>query len=149
MITAITSLLLCQLLGEVIVRALSLPLPGPVAGMGLMFAYLVLRGRHAREPDTVPHDIGVVADTLLRNLSLLFIPAAVGIVQYFGLLRQYGIIILVSIFVSTTLALLSTAVVFRLGARYQTHRRRQHQHPGPDMTNPDRANPDMVEEQRP
>ena len=41
MIAAITGLLFCQLLGEVLVRALLLPLPGPVAGLGLLFGYLV------------------------------------------------------------------------------------------------------------
>ena len=124
MIAAIAGLLVCQLLGEVLVRALALPLPGPVAGMGLMFAFLAYRGRERTESGLVPHDIGLVADALLRNLSLLFIPAAVGIVQYFGLLRQYGWTILLSIGVSTILALLATAIVFRLAARFQTHRRR-------------------------
>ena len=86
MIAAITGLLVCQLLGEVLVRALTLPFPGPVAGLGLMFAFLLWRGR-GREP-AVPVALGLVADTLLRNLSLLFIPAAVGVVQYLGLLRR-------------------------------------------------------------
>ena len=124
MIAAITGLLLCQLLGEVLVRALALPLPGPVAGMGLMLAALAWRGRLADRSapafEPVPHHLGLVADALLRNLSLLFIPAAVGIVQYLDLLRQYGWAIVLSIAVSTTAALLATVVAFRLCARAQT-----------------------------
>ena len=127
MIIAITALLACQLIGEVVVRALGLPLPGPVAGMGLMFAYLVIHGRGLPEAERVPKKIGLVADALLRNLSLLFIPAAVGIVQYFGLLARYGWTIAISIIVSTTAALLVTVLIFRLGARWQTHYRRRNQ----------------------
>lgn len=127
MIIAITALLACQLIGEVLVRALALPLPGPVAGMGLMFAYLVIHGRGLPEDERVPKKIGLVADALLRNLSLLFIPAAVGIVQYFGLLARYGWTIAISIVVSTTAAMLVTVLIFRMGARLQTHYRRHHQ----------------------
>jgi holin-like protein len=136
MIIAITTLLACQLIGEILVRALGLPLPGPVAGMGLMFAYLVLHGRGLPEDARVPESIGRVADALLRHLSLLFIPAAVGIVQYFGLLARYGWTIAVSIIVSTTAALLVTVLVFRFGARLQTHYRR----PRSTADKPDRAN---------
>jgi putative effector of murein hydrolase LrgA (UPF0299 family) len=124
MIAAVAALLICQLLGEVLVRALALPIPGPVAGMGLMFAMLAWRGRDSPEAERIPKDIGLVADTLLRNLSLLFIPAAVGIVRYFGLLRQYGWTIVISVAISTTAALLVTVTVFRLAARIRTHERR-------------------------
>ena len=120
MIAAITGLLVCQLLGEVLVRALTLPFPGPVAGLGLMFAFLLWRGR-GREP-AVPVALGLVADTLLRNLSLLFIPAAVGVVQYLGLLRHYAGAIAVAIVVSTTAALVATALTFRLVSRLHTFR---------------------------
>jgi putative effector of murein hydrolase LrgA (UPF0299 family) len=123
MIAAIAGLLLCQLLGEVLVRALALPVPGPVAGMGLMFAFLSLRGRRlGGEPGEVPDQIGMVADVLLKNLSLLFIPAATGIVQYFGLLGRFGWAIAVSIAVSTTAAMIVTVFVFRLTAVLRTRR---------------------------
>lgn len=125
MIPAIAALLFCQLCGEVFVRALALPLPGPVAGMGLMFGYLVVHGRGRPEADAVPAGIGVVADMLLRNLSLLFIPAAVGVVQYLGLLRRYGVTIALAIVGSTVAALIVTVILFRMVARIETHWRRR------------------------
>lgn len=131
MIAAIAGLLFCQLLGEVLVRALSLPLPGPVAGMGLMFAYLSFRGRRrGADPGLVPEHIGQVSDTLLRNLSLLFIPAATGIVQYFGLLGRYGWAIALSVMISTALAMVVTVLVFLGVARWRNHLRRRS---GPPM----------------
>ncbi len=125
MIAAIAALLLCQCAGEVVVRALSLPLPGPVAGLVLLFGILVLRGRRAPSlADTVPPDLGLVCDALLKNLSLLFIPAAVGVVQYLALLQVYAARIGLAIAVSTTLALVVTALVFRFAARLHAFRRK-------------------------
>ena len=123
MIAAITALLVCQCLGEILVRALSLPLPGPVAGLGLMFACLVLRGRrHPELADTVPEDLGRVCDVLLKNLSLLFIPAAVGVVQYLALLRTYAVPIAIALMLSTALTLVVTALIFRFASRLHAFR---------------------------
>jgi holin-like protein len=123
MIAAIAGLLGCQLLGEILVRALLLPVPGPVAGLGLMFGFLVWRGW--RDPDAaIPVDLGRVTDAFLRNLSLLFIPASVGVVQYLGLLQHYAVGIAVAIALSTILTLILTAVTFRLVSRLHTVRRK-------------------------
>ena len=118
MIAAVACLLLCQTVGEVLVRALAVPIPGPVAGMGLLFALLVWNGRRqaAAEP-AVPEAIGNAADALLRNLSLLFVPAAVGVIQYLGLLRQHAGGIVIAIVVSTLLALVVTALTFHAISR--------------------------------
>lgn len=123
MIAAIAGLLVCQLIGEILVRALLLPLPGPVAGLGLMFVFLVWRGRGRPEPaEAVPVELGRVCDVLLRNLSLLFIPAAVGIVQYLDVLRANAAAIAIAIAVSTLSALVVTAVTFRLVSRLYAFR---------------------------
>jgi putative effector of murein hydrolase LrgA (UPF0299 family) len=83
MIIALTLLLLCQLVGEVIARGMGWPIPGPVIGMALLLILLVIRD-HA--PEAMPHEVadGTVEATskgLLAHLSLLFIPAGVGVVQ--------------------------------------------------------------------
>jgi putative effector of murein hydrolase LrgA (UPF0299 family) len=116
MIESLVALLFCQLLGEALVHALALPLPGPVAGMMLLFLALLWRGRRAPAEAQVPEALADTTDALLRNLSLLFIPAAVGIVQHTGIVRESGLAIAVSIVVSTVLAMAVTALVFeRLG----------------------------------
>src|SRR2546430_17616227 len=71
MIPALTMLLSCQLAGELIARLFGLPVPGPVLGMLLLFTLLLAR----------PRSEAVVRDTtatLLRYLSLLFVPAGGG-----------------------------------------------------------------------
>lgn len=110
MIDALLTLLSCQLAGEVTVRALGLPLPGPVAGMALLFALLVLRSREGGAAP--PPALATAADTLLGNLSILFVPAAVGVIRYGGMLRAQGFVMLAAVVVSTLLALIVTALVF-------------------------------------
>ena len=123
MIAALAALLGCQLAGEVFVRAFALPLPGPVAGLGLLFAALVIRGRQAETAETpVPVEIGRVADALLGNLSLLFIPAAVGVIKYLDVLRDRALPIVLAIAISTTLTLIVTAATFRFVSRLHAFR---------------------------
>jgi len=72
---AIFLILFCQLAGEVFVRLVNAPVPGPVFGMVLLFLYLCIK-RH------VPQSIETVGGTLLSHLSLLFVPAGVGVIRY-------------------------------------------------------------------
>ena len=106
MIAALTLLFVCQLAGEVAVRSLGITFPGPVLGMGLLFAVVAVRGRSAPSLDAV-------ADTLLRNLSLLFVPAAVGVVQQIGLIAANWVAITAALVASTLLTLVVTVYTFR------------------------------------
>lgn len=83
MIGGLAALLLCQLAGEALVRALSLPVPGPVIGMAPLFAALLARGRP--QP---PESLERAADGLLSHLGLLFVPAGVGVVLHLPLLAR-------------------------------------------------------------
>ena len=82
MIGPLTTLLSCQLAGEVLARALHLPVPGPVIGMALLFTGLLLRGREA------PPALHATADALLGNFGLLFVPAGVGVMLYLPVLAR-------------------------------------------------------------
>lgn len=77
MIYAIATLFVFQLMGEIAVQWLGLPLPGPLAGMLLLFAALLLYGH-------VPEALGRTSGTLLQHMMLLFIPAVTGVMMHFG-----------------------------------------------------------------
>ncbi len=104
MLENFTLILFCQLLGELVVTALALPLPGPVVGMLLLFCLLVIRG-------FVPDELGKVSDALLSSLSLLFVPAGVGVMLHFELLGAELIPLSVALVVSTLLTIAVTALV--------------------------------------
>jgi holin-like protein len=107
---ALAILLVCQLAGETVVVAArqlvpAFAFPGPVVGMAILFVWLALRGGPDRPLDAT-------AGGILRNLSLLFVPAAVGVVQYWPVLVDYGLALVVALVVSTVLTLLVTVGVF-------------------------------------
>ncbi|HYP81851.1 CidA/LrgA family protein [Variovorax sp.] len=96
-------LLAFQSLGELLSRAFSLPLPGPVLGLVLLLPAL----RHPR----VRESVAACADFLLAHLSLLFIPVGVGVMTHLTLLAQYGGRMLLVIVLSTWIGLAVTAAV--------------------------------------
>jgi holin-like protein len=111
MIAALLALLFCQLVGESLVRLLSLPIPGPVAGLLLMLGYLLLR-RH------VPAALESTSQGLLSHLSLLFIPAGVGIVVHLQRVANEWLALSMALLISTALTIAVTALVFRLVQRF-------------------------------
>src|SRR6202034_523443 len=103
MIRGFFLLLACQLVGEVLSRGLGLPAPGPVIGLALLALALAIwsRWRPMTDDQIANSDVGRAATGLLGSLSLLFVPAGVGVVQYVGLLREDGVALAASLAVST------------------------------------------------
>jgi holin-like protein len=112
MLRALATLLVFQCLGEGVSYLFKLPVPGPVIGMLLLFGFLMLRPQEADA-------IEPTALELLRHLSLLFIPAGVGIMVSAGKIRGDALAVVVSLAVSTTLAIAVTALVTRALLRRQ------------------------------
>ena len=93
-------------------RVFSLPVPGPVIGMLLLFAFAMMRPAAAEA-------IEPTALELLRHLSLLFIPAGVGIMVSAQALRGEALAVIASVVVSTMLGIAVTALVTRALLRRQ------------------------------
>ncbi|MFI0398606.1 MAG: CidA/LrgA family protein [Thiolinea sp.] len=100
-LNGLTLLLIYQLIGEVIIRGFKVPIPGPVLGMALLFISLVLYKR-------VPEALDITSNALLSHLSLLFIPAGVGLMLYFDAIAKEWLPIIVTLIFST---LISMAVI--------------------------------------
>ena len=119
MIASLSLILLCQLGGEVIVRGLVLPMPGPVVGLMLLLLLLLARDRFAALARGPLQGDGVESASrgLLANLSLLFVPAGVGVVQKLDLVAAHGIAIAAVLAISVVVTLLVTVVTFLVASR--------------------------------
>ena len=118
MLFYLTVIFVCQLAGELIVVGLGLPMPGPVIGMILLFAGLVIRGG-------IPEGLTRVGDAFLSNLSLLFIPAGVGVVLHMGLIAREAQALGAALFGSTLIAIAVTGLLMHLLTRRQRARAAQ------------------------
>lgn len=106
MLGALTVLLLYQLLGEVLVHLLALPVPGPVVGMLALFLSLMARG-------SLPAQLRETANGLLQHLSLLFVPAGTGVMVHFARVSGEWLPLVVALLVSTALAIAAAALTMR------------------------------------
>lgn len=104
MIGALTALLVFQLVGEILSAGLGLPVPGPVIGMALLFAALVWRG-------SVPPAIEETSNSILKNLSVLFVPAGVGVMVHASTIGAEWLALTVALVGSTVITLAVTALV--------------------------------------
>lgn len=103
MIPALATLLVFQLVGEALVRTLAVPVPGPVVGLALLLFTLVLRPAWSSA-------IKPTAHTLLQHLSLLFVPAGVGVMLHLQRLGDEALAIGVALVISTWVGLASAAL---------------------------------------
>ena len=124
MIASLSLILLCQLAGEVMVRGLVLPMPGPVIGLVLLLLLLVARDRFAvlRRGPLQGGGVEGASRVLIANLSLLFVPAGVGVVQKLDLIAEHGIAIAAVLAISVVVTLLVTVATFLLANRLLARR---------------------------
>ncbi|MET3121521.1 holin-like protein [Oxalobacteraceae bacterium GrIS 2.11] len=106
MLLTFAVLLLFQCLGEAVVFVVKLPIPGPVAGMLLLLAVLLVWPK-------LMNRLEATANELLRHLALLFVPAGVGIIVSAGSLQGHWLAVICSVLISTVLTLIVTASVMR------------------------------------
>ncbi len=118
MLGFVTLLLVCQLAGEVIAKSLALPLPGPVIGMVLLLLGLLIKGE-------VPEALERTAGAFLDNLSLLFVPAGVGVMLHLSLVEKEWLPISASLIGGTVVTIAVTALLLRLLTKRQDAPREQ------------------------
>jgi holin-like protein len=105
MILHFATLLIFQLIGEVLSRTFLPILPGPVLGLALILIFFIGFPKAAAA-------IHPTATGLLAHLSLLFVPAGVGVVGHLDLISSAGPALIATLFGSTVLAIAVGALTF-------------------------------------
>ena len=106
MIRGFAILLGCQLLGELLVRAGSWPVPGNVVGMVLLLTALIAGFVQVEW-------VAEAAELLLSHMAMLFVPVGVAVMLYFDLLAREWLPILAATILSTFVVLAATGLVAR------------------------------------
>jgi len=114
----LAALIAASLAGDAVARLAQTTLPGTVIGLLLVLAALSALGG-------VPRGVGLAARALIQHMNLFYVPAAVGVTAYAGLLYRDRWAILVAILVSTWAALGAGALAFRAVATRQERRARR------------------------
>ena len=96
-------LCLIQYVCNLFVKITSIPFPAPILGIVVLFVLLQF--------NVIKRDwIKDICGFILKYMPLLFIPLAVGIVSYYGIIEKNLVPILVNVIGTTTLTLLLTAI---------------------------------------
>lgn len=94
------------LIGEAIAKLLPIPFPGSVMSMALVFVLLLsglLKPKHIQEK----------SQFLLKNMAFFFIPAGVGLMDHFEVIKESIMQILIICGVSTVITFAATAYTIR------------------------------------
>lgn len=110
MLYGLALILICQLVGDTLVKLLGLPLPGPLVGMLLLFGLCVVRG-------SVPESVKECGGALLRHMMLLFIPAVAGVMLHFERVGSEWLPFIVAGIGGAAVTLAVTALTLRLMLR--------------------------------
>jgi len=102
-LSAFAILYLCLIVGNLISTLLPFAIPGSIVGMLILFALLALQiiPAHWAQPG---------CSILLKNMTILFVPIGVGIMNYYDLLSQQLIPIVISCIVSTLIVMIVVAI---------------------------------------
>lgn len=100
---AFALLYLCLIIGNLLSALLPFSVPGSIIGMLILFTLLALQivPAHWAQPS---------CSLLLKNMTLLFVPIGIGIMNYYSQLSQQLVPILVSCFISTLIVLVVVAI---------------------------------------
>ncbi|MGH1455654.1 MAG: CidA/LrgA family protein [Alphaproteobacteria bacterium] len=106
MIDGFIVLLACLFAGNIISDFFVLPVPGSIIGMLILFCGLLVR-------KGVSPSVDKVSMGLISVMGMLFVPAGVGISQYFDLLAREWPLVFFAGMSTTLLSLAVTAFLFQ------------------------------------
>ncbi|MFO3715402.1 MULTISPECIES: CidA/LrgA family protein [Anaerococcus] len=97
----------CLFVGSILKYLIPLPIPETIYGMAILFILFVSK---ALKTD----DVKSASNTILDNMSFLFVPVGVGIIEHFDLFKASFISMFIITLISTAIAMTVTMLVVTL-----------------------------------
>lgn len=123
MLVEVSRVLACLVAGEILHRSGIVPVTGAVLGLLLLYANLLYVRR-------VPEELGILADRVLQQFGMLFVPAGVGIITQLGVFDGHVAAILAAVLVGSAVTIAVTALVAEYVTQSLHDRRRIAAKPG-------------------
>jgi holin-like protein len=118
MLTGFLILMVFELLGELLQAAFQMPVPGPVIGMFLLAAGLIITEKSSAPAVTAAlENLKRLSHFLLSWMGLFFIPAGAGLLAERDLLAREWLPILAAVTGSTIVSILATGLVMHFSLR--------------------------------
>jgi holin-like protein len=111
MIMGLLILLFFQAVGELTSWGLGLFIPGPVMGMVYFFIGLLMY-------PPLKDRVLKLSRFINSYLALFFVPAGVGLIEYFDLFGRFGTAMMITLILSTVITMLFTAWIFNRLLKY-------------------------------
>lgn len=92
------------LLGVLITDITGVPIPGNVIGMVILFLLLYLKVIKVEQ-------ISTISNFFLEHLAFFFIPAGVGLISSFSVIKNIWLQLLIVCFVTTSITMICTGLV--------------------------------------
>jgi putative effector of murein hydrolase LrgA (UPF0299 family) len=105
-INGLLQLLVFQVLGELISKLLLPSIPGPVIGLVVLLGSLIALG-------STPPRLEQVAQAIVQNLGLLFIPASAGVIMFLPMLKENLGAIIAALLISVSASIAVTGLVLK------------------------------------
>lgn len=105
-LTGLTAIVLFEVAGDLVHQTLLSPIPGPVIGMAMLLACLIVKGE-------LPAVLDRAATGILSYLPMLFVPAGVGVMVHVDLIRAQWPAIVTAVAASSLLTIVVTAAAMR------------------------------------
>jgi holin-like protein len=98
------------LIGEVLSKALKLPIPGNILGMIILLILLCTKVIKLEQIETI-------TNFLLDHLAFFFIPAGVGLMSSFGIIKDTWLKLIIVCIITTIIIIASTGLMVQFISR--------------------------------
>ncbi|WP_296140752.1 CidA/LrgA family protein [uncultured Anaerococcus sp.] len=104
----------CLLIGSILKYLIPLPIPDTIYGMAILFILFITK-------KIKTDDVRRASNVILDNMSFLFVPVGVGIIENFDLFTQNFVAMFVVTIIACTVAMAVTMIVVEFVQKRSKH----------------------------